>query len=153
ACAVPSCSSGTLTTPTCNGLGVCQPHPTSCSPYVCAAGGNACATSCANDAGCIASYHCRLSDSTCQPDFANGQVFIAASQCTSGNCVDGFCCDSPCGGVCQACAAAKTAGANGACGPIKGGTDPDNECTADAASTCQHNGFCDGAGACQLYAN
>src|SRR5262249_42741724 len=41
---------------------------------------------------------------------------------------------------------------NGTCSPVKAGTDPDNECTADAAATCKFNGFCDGAGACQLHA-
>ncbi len=69
-----------------------------------------------------------------------------AAECASGFCADGVCCDSACGGVCNACTAAKKgSGANGACGAITASTDPDNECTA---------GICNGAGACaQCVAN
>jgi hypothetical protein len=34
---------------------------------------------------------------------------------------------------------------------VSPGTDPDNECAAQAASTCGTDGFCDGAGACTAY--
>jgi MYXO-CTERM domain-containing protein len=150
-CAPTSCGNGTLTAPTCNGSGTCQPNPTSCGLYACA-NTTMCATTCTNDAGCIPTHHCQLTTSTCVLDSANGQTCNSAADCLSGNCVDGFCCDAPCTGLCQSCAGAKNTGGNGTCSPVKPGTDPDNECTPDATATCQHNGFCDGANACQLYA-
>jgi len=70
----------------------------------------------------------------------NGTACTAASQCQSGFCVDGFCCNVACTGTCQACSAAKSTGANGACSPVDMNTDPDTEC---AGST-----TCNGAGAC-----
>ncbi len=67
-------------------------------------------------------------------------------ECTSGFCADGVCCDTACGGNCQACTGAKKgSGTNGTCGPIASTTDPDNECAGATA--------CNGAGVCALLAN
>ena len=65
-----------------------------------------------------------------------------ANACPMGTtCVDGVCCESSCGGTCNACSATKKgAGPNGLCGPIMVG-DPD---TTD----CPGNSGCQ-AGACQ----
>jgi len=71
---------------------------------------------------------------------ANGSVCSSASQCVSGFCVDGRCCNSACTATCFACSAAKTGAANGTCAPVIANTDPDNECTGAAN--------CNGAGAC-----
>jgi hypothetical protein len=57
------------------------------------------------------------------------------TQCDSGNCVDGVCCDSACDGPCVACDAEAHVGV---CRPTAGGSD-DPACTA---------GVCDGAGSC-----
>jgi hypothetical protein len=40
---------------------------------------------------------------------------------------------------------------SGVCGNIVNGNDPDNECTAQAASTCGTDGSCNGTGACRLF--
>jgi hypothetical protein len=74
--------------------------------------------------------------------FANGLACSINAECTSGNCVDGVCCNSPCAGLCQACTTAKKgSGANGTCGAVAPGTDPDNECAGgavcDAVQMCQ----------------
>jgi hypothetical protein len=70
-----------------------------------------------------------------------GAACAAAGDCATGFCVDMVCCDMACGGLCQACSAAKKGqGANGACGPIKAGNDPDMECTSPMT--------CNGAGVC-----
>src|SRR5207237_184714 len=53
----------------------------------------------------------------CVPQKANGSSCLAANECTSGQCVDGFCCNSACGGQCQAC---DLATAPGTCSPING---------------------------------
>ena len=82
-----------------------------------------------------------------------GAVCGAASECASGACADGVCCDGACSGTCVACSAAlKGQGADGQCGPVKAGFDPESECAAQAASTCGQNGSCNGLGTCGLHA-
>ena len=149
ACGTASCSAGLGTAPTCDGAGTCQPHVTSCGQYVCA--GSACGTTCSSDAGCVAGAYCRIADHSCQPRGAAGVICAADDQCVSSHCADGRCCETACDGLCEACSAAKTGGADGTCAPVKEGTDPDSECAADAASTCQRDGTCDGHRACRLY--
>ncbi len=85
---------------------------------------------------------------------ANGTPCALPGECLSGICADAVCCNAICNGLCQACTAAKKgAGADGTCGSIIVGQDPDNECAMQAAATCGTTGACSGAGACQLYAN
>ncbi len=88
----------------------------------------------------------------CPTRCGQGKTCLANSDCSSNFCVDGFCCDTACNGLCQACSAAKKGGGqNGSCGNIAVGTDPDNECATDPVLSCDQNGSCNGAGACQLY--
>ena len=69
-------------------------------------------------------------------DLPLGERCSGKSQCASGFCVDGVCCNTACSGLCQACTNAKMAGGKGGwgagkagrCGYIYGGEDPDNEC-------------------------
>jgi hypothetical protein len=75
------------------------------------------------------------------------------SECLSGYCASGFCCDQACSGGCHSCAAAETNGANGTCLPVRSGADPKNNCTAQPATSCQNDGFCDGAGNCRQYSS
>ena len=71
----------------------------------------------------------------------NGTTCATGAECSSGNCVDGFCCNLPCSGLCQACSAAKKGGgSNGSCGAVAPGTDPDNECAG--ASSCTVSQTC-----------
>lgn len=84
-----------------------------------------------------------------------GGTCTSADECTTGSCVDGVCCDSPCAGACAACTSAKKGGgADGVCGPIAAGLDPDDECAVDPGypATCGPDGTCDGAGACRAHA-
>ncbi|MCC6528358.1 MAG: hypothetical protein IT373_37280 [Polyangiaceae bacterium] len=87
-----------------------------------------------------------------------GEACTAHEQCASGFCPgdDGVCCTTNCTGGCEACTAAKTGGADGTCGPIAVGTDPDAECTDEGAASCGVAGTgCNGnaaAPACTLYA-
>lgn len=82
-----------------------------------------------------------------------GSLCLDAGECESGYCVDGVCCDQICSGVCRACTAAKKGyGQDGVCAVIVQGADPDDECALLPASTCGSTGFCDGLGACRLYA-
>jgi hypothetical protein len=132
----------------CDGSGTCVPGGTAmCAPYICTSG--ACLASCGGDLDCDANDRC--AGGACK--LREGQTCAAGGQCASGFCVDGVCCDGMCAGTCFACTAAKKGGgADGACGVISVGTDPDNECAATSASTCGTDGVCDGAGACQDWA-
>jgi hypothetical protein len=58
------------------------------------------------------------------------------NECGSGFCADDVCCDSTCGGTCQACDGPTP----GACASVITGTDPENECSGAKV--------CDGQGAC-----
>jgi len=75
---------------------------------------------------------------TCQSGLkATGLACTTGSQCATGNCVDGFCCNSACADTCYAC---NNPNNEGTCGPIPpGGTDgmlcmPSNYCTNGACS-------------------
>ncbi|MDH5492715.1 MAG: hypothetical protein OEY14_12250, partial [Myxococcales bacterium] len=74
-----------------------------------------------------------------------GAACADAGSCASGFCVDGVCCDGACGGGsgtdCEACTAALTGDADGACAPLSGAVAPTITCRAaidvcDAAETC-----------------
>jgi len=79
----------------------------------------------------------------------NGVPCTGADQCSSGYCVDGVCCDQPCGGVCSTCTAP---GSFGICVAAATGTDPRDECDNQGAASCGTSGKCNGAGACAFYA-
>jgi hypothetical protein len=67
------------------------------------------------------------------------------SDCASGFCVDGMCCNTACTGTCQGCSYAVTGLADGTCGNVKNGTDPHMSCPPSglscATATCE-NGAC-----------
>lgn len=67
-----------------------------------------------------------------------------AADCATGACIDGVCCDRPCDGACEACAAnAKVTGKDdGYCGPARRGSNPGNRCG--------DGGVCGRAGACEV---
>ncbi|MFH1402966.1 MAG: GLUG motif-containing protein [Candidatus Altiarchaeota archaeon] len=86
------------------------------------------------------------------------------SECDSGNCVDGVCCDTACAGACKDC---DVAGSEGTCTNIPDGQDPEGECgnidcspyifgwgVANSALSCRTEsstteGYCGGDGACR----
>jgi hypothetical protein len=78
-----------------------------------------------------------------------GSACSTGTQCQSGSCVDGFCCETACRDACYTC---KLPGSEGKCLPVPAGEDPDNECADDGPSTCKHDGTCDGKGGCRNYA-
>ncbi len=148
-CSSASCSGGSQTSAgTCNGSGSCNAGGTSsCGLYQC--GPNACLASCSADANCVGSAYC--AGGTCQAKKGNGSACASANQCTAGACVDGVCCETACGGLCNACIGSKTGLSDGKCGAVSAGTDPDSECTDQGVASCGNNGVCDGASACQKY--
>lgn len=75
----------------------------------------------------------------------NGTPCTLGSQCASGFCVDGLCCNSACGGGatadCRSCLGAQTGGSDGTCGTI--GQAADYTCRP-AATICDQPELCDG---------
>lgn len=117
----------------CAGGTVCLPDVCTnnhCEPGPPAPNGIPCGTTTGQQ--CDGAGACKLVD---------GMTCSSGDQCMRGNCVDLVCCDTACAGLCLACSAAKKGtGADGTCGPIKSGTDPDEEC--NGSHTCDGNGAC-----------
>ena len=82
----------------------------------------------------------------------NGSACAQNSECGSGFCVEGVCCNTACSGTCQSCLQANkgngATGATGVCGNVRGGIDPYDACQAISNDTCSFTGLCNGQGAC-----
>ena len=78
-----------------------------------------------------------------------GAACAIADDCKSGFCFDSICCRSDCAGLCQSC---NQQGSVGTCMNVPVGADPRNECPDDGVAGCMRNGYCDGTGACAVYA-
>jgi len=82
--------------------------PKTCGAYLkCSAG--ACATSCSADTDCTSGFFCNTS-SRCVVRKALGAACLGNSECTSGFCANGVCCNSACGSECEACNLTGTVG-------------------------------------------
>jgi hypothetical protein len=147
-CQQAGCSGSTLTfAGRCDGLGFCRSSPgESCAPYDCGAQGQ-CSTSCTTAADCAGGVPCV--GGSCGPK-PIGASCAANSDCNSGICAQGTCCSTACTGICQSC---SLLGSAGACTNVPAGQDPLAQCADSGASGCGTDGFCDGAGKCQLYAS
>ena len=153
---------------------ICSSSGNCCAPTTCAAKGLSCGTT---SDGCGATLDCGTCSSgdacsggkcgcansvksgtetdvdcggICPTKCSTGLKCLAGSDCVSGNCVDGVCCNSACTGTCQACVSTKTGATTGTCANVTTGTDPDNECPTTSAATCGTTGMC-GNGACQYH--
>jgi len=86
----------------CDGSGTCvPPSPLSrnCSPYTCDASGVECLGGCTADSECGAGYSCTAG--ICKR--AKGTSCSEDTECASGFCTDGLCCESRCAGTCERC--------------------------------------------------
>jgi len=83
---------------------------------------------------------------------ALGQPCQAGGECDSTLCVDGVCCASACGTLCQTC---NLPGKEGTCTPVASGTAPSaaaaQKCAVQPATSCGFDGTCDGNGGCRKY--
>ncbi|MCC7537776.1 MAG: hypothetical protein IT379_16250 [Deltaproteobacteria bacterium] len=109
-----------------------------CPPYVCDAASGMCNVSCDDTSDCIAGYDCALG--VCRR--ARGQPCTLDTECASGFCTDGICCEARCDGECERCDAS---GRIGFCDAVPAGDDPDAECGATACGT---TGTCSGDRSC-----
>jgi hypothetical protein len=130
----------------CDGRGTCPASPPQdCDPYVC--NGNRCFDSCSSNAACAEPNTC--AGGSCGTKM-NGAVCSKGSECTSGFCAQGVCCEAACTGACRAC---NLSGNLGKCLPVPdGGTDPNGMCSDEGVASCGRDGKCDGKGACRRYA-
>ena len=139
-CRSPSCSAGVaVLAASCDGAGSCpSEQDVSCAPFTC--GANACNGNCTVDGDCTAGNYCAAG--VCTPQNGPGVACGASDQCTSGNCVDGVCCDTACNGQCQAC---DVAGSAGTCANVIGAPHGGRQPCATDGSVC--GGVCDGSSA------
>lgn len=71
-------------------------------------------------------------------EVGNGTACTLDTQCGSGFCRDGFCCNNSCAADCRGCG---VPGSEGSCTTFDEGTDPDMDCATTGHS-------CDGSGVC-----
>ena len=145
-CLPASCSSGSeIPMSICDGNGTCLVGaPVPCAPFVCS--GTACKLSCTTGADCTAGNPC--SNGSCGK-IPMGAACTRATDCASGFCVDGFCCNSACGGTCENCGLPNARGRCTAVGA--GAVDPRGVCKDMGSTSCGNNGRCNGSKACQKY--
>jgi hypothetical protein len=146
-CAPEKCALNVYTPPsTCSATGQCvAPDSLPCSPYLC--NGTSCFYACSNTANnCLPPNVCNGNSCGLKN---NGASCSAGTECGSGNCAQGVCCDKACDGACQSCALTGTLGA---CTNVPTGTpDPAGKCQDAGPASCGTNGKCQ-AGKCQQYA-
>jgi hypothetical protein len=139
------------------GTPVGTPFVCGCTQKSCAAVGKTCGT--ASD-GCFSTQSCDNGTKegtetdidcggggvgTCGTTCATGKQCNVDTDCGSGHCADGVCCNTACNGTCLACSAAKKGGGqDGTCGSIALGLQD-----ANATTTCLGAKACDGANNCK----
>jgi hypothetical protein len=133
----------------CNADGVCEPGgKKDCAPFVCGPGG-VCRTECTMNRDC-ATMDCQ--NGTCGKK-ALGTACQFGAECESTFCAQGVCCDKACDT--SPCVACSIKGSEGVCTNVPAGMPPaamaKGTCATLEAASCNTNGKCDGAGACQLY--
>jgi MYXO-CTERM domain-containing protein len=95
-----------------------QPGAPPCTPYLCGGSSANCPSSCATNSDCTPGAYCRA-DGTCQPLEPNGTACSSGTVCATGNCIEGVCCNTSCGGACDSCALPATLGV---CSPAAQGS-------------------------------
>jgi hypothetical protein len=79
-----------------------------------------------------------------------GAACTTGTDCDSGSCADGVCCNLGCAGTCVSC---NQPGSAGQCLPVAAGTsDPRGICKDEGAASCGLTGSCNGQGGCARYA-
>lgn len=87
-----------------------------CDGYACNAAGDACLTTCSLDADCGQGHYC--AGQSCALKKNQGDSCDASNECLTGPCTDGYCCNSACGGQCEAC---DVSGSEGVCVQVPSG--------------------------------
>ena len=142
-------------------VGTCSDVPAgsagspTCSPYLCGGSGATCATSCATDSDCASGDYCNAS-SQCVTVLSRGSACTRDTECSTHQCVDGFCCNTACSGACDVCDATPgtctftgtgTAG-NPVCSPYLCGSGAACATFCASDSDCATGTYCGGSGSC-----
>ena len=154
-CASNFCNPSTLkcATPTCgDGFKNGSETGLDCGGATCDGLGKTCGAglACGSAADCTSGFCQNNTVCALKP---NATTCGGATECSSGFCTDGVCCNTLCGGGCNSCNLAGTAGN---CAPITPGSSPvtgagKSTCAASAQASCGNDGKCDGAGACSKW--
>jgi hypothetical protein len=148
-CSSQSCVGSTKYLPSgCDQTGGCSAQETRTCPTGCS--GNDCLGACTGDGQCPSpSPYC--DSGVCTVLKPRGRVCSAPSECTSGSCADGYCCNNDCTDQCRSC---KESGTEGTCVKVTGavrvgdvpartactGTSPCNASCDGVDLTCQFPG-------------
>jgi hypothetical protein len=119
--------------------GTCPASTTrSCTPFK-GCNGNNCLGTCGSDTQCAGGTVCNAGSCGKRE---NGGKCGKGGDCSSGNCVEGVCCNTACNGICKSCA---IPGMQGTCTNVAAGApDPNGKCNDDSCKN-----LCDGKGACR----
>jgi hypothetical protein len=131
------CSNGKATAAAhCDGQGRCQTGSASdCAPFAC--GPTSCLDGCSKDADCAPGLTCKGGKcGTASPAADLGAACGTGSQCASGFCTDGVCCNA------SACDPCKKCGSQGKCEVNVAHGQTDDGCAPPAS--CDGNGKCSG---------
>ncbi|MFI5300093.1 MAG: hypothetical protein ACHREM_18555, partial [Polyangiales bacterium] len=85
------------------------------------------------------------------PTLSDGAVCAAVTDCTSGFCEEGVCCDTACAGSCNSCLASRSGGTDGTCAPVSSmskcaSCNVDGDCSYTSPAYCVGK-ICTGPGA------
>jgi hypothetical protein len=145
----------------CDGAGFCKAQVTMpCNGFRCYTDptlGAQCGKDCTKDPQCALDFYCTAAGpdggasdagaagSACPKVFDLGHACDRNSQCGSGTCSDGVCCNVNC----DKCGSCNLPGTIGTCMPVPAGTDPNNDCIDSASDpTGKCGGMCDGHAKC-----
>jgi hypothetical protein len=136
----------------CDSQGNCQSQgQLACSPYKCNTQNGLCRLSCTINDDCDANAVCDTSGGVGICKLVIGRTCKSDSECASGFCTEGVCCNERCEDTCETCSLANY---KGSCLAVPMNGNSNGKCTKDPVSTCQHTGNCSGTrGVCQMYAD
>lgn len=98
----------------------------SCGLHLCSGESGECSIGCESAADCVQGSYCV--GGACLARLPIGLVCDSASECESGFCVDGVCCDTACDGACVACSAAAGGTLDGVCRAMPEGRLDGDQC-------------------------
>lgn len=103
-CAPAVCQQGNFSgSRRCDAVGTCAPAVVvSCGLFACDEVNDICRGSCSVDQHCASGHFCG-GDGGCRSKLDNGIPCTTASECLSGFCADGVCCNTECGAGCDSC--------------------------------------------------
>ncbi len=126
----------------CDGEGACvEILDKTCGGFRCASPSK-CLTECEDVSDCAVSFSCN--EMVCTSDNPNGTPCMLGTECDSGFCIDGVCCESACDGLCEGC---DVLGHLGACVPEPNGEWGTSPSTSE--TDCPACEVCDGKSACR----